>query len=122
MILAAYTSRTVPQRATLWYRLEKIRITMRKKRPQALDAGGARPYPPRGQFTRLGGIGVSYLATCTFDLKGASTQDYQTAYADLEKTGLKKVVESGSGGKVVAPTTMTIGEFNGQSAAAVRDF
>jgi hypothetical protein len=28
---------------------------------------------------------VSYLVFCTFDLKGASQQDYQNAYAELAK-------------------------------------
>lgn len=65
---------------------------------------------------------MSYLATCTFDLKGASSQDYQNAYADLAKLGLRKLVVSNGGNQTVVPTTMTVGEFNGQSAAAVRDW
>ena len=28
---------------------------------------------------------MSYFVLCTFDLKDASYQDYQNAYADLEK-------------------------------------
>ena len=64
---------------------------------------------------------MSYLVTCTFDLKNASSADYQNAYIDLAKMGLKKTVIADNKNSVVAPTTMTIGEFNGQSASAVRD-
>ena len=64
---------------------------------------------------------MAYLVTCTFDLKNATSQDYQTAYADLANLGLKKIIASSQGNQVVAPTTMTIGEFNGQNAGAVRD-
>lgn len=64
---------------------------------------------------------MSYLVICTFDLKNASNQDYQNAYADLEKIGLKKVVVGTQGRNIVMPTTTTAGEFNGVSATAVRD-
>jgi hypothetical protein len=64
---------------------------------------------------------MSYFVICTFDLKNASYQDYQTAYADLEKIGLKKVVTYGQDKKLVMPTTTTAGKFDGDSAAAVRD-
>jgi hypothetical protein len=64
---------------------------------------------------------MSYLVTCTFDLKNASRQDYQNAYADLAGIGLKRVIVSDQGNEVVVPTTMTIGQFNGSSAAQVRD-
>ena len=64
---------------------------------------------------------MSYLVTCSYDLKGGSRTDYENAYADLDKIGLKTAVVSSQGNKVVAPTTMTIGEFNGNSATTVRD-
>lgn len=64
---------------------------------------------------------MSYLVFCTFDLKNASSQDYQNAYADLDKIGLRKVQKSNGGGDVVIPTTSVMGTFNGQSAASVRD-
>ena len=64
---------------------------------------------------------MSYFVFCTFDLKGATSQDYQTAYADLEKIGLKKVVVSSQNSKVVIPTTAVARQFNGSSAASVRD-
>jgi len=64
---------------------------------------------------------MSYLVYCTFDLKNASSQDYQDAYAALKKIGLKKVITSGSGSDVVVPTTSAIGTFNGTDASAVRD-
>ena len=65
---------------------------------------------------------MSYLVVCTFDLKNANYSDYQNAYSDLATIGLKKVVVPTGGGKVVMPTTTTVGEFNGTSAASVRDY
>lgn len=62
---------------------------------------------------------MSYLVFCTFDLKNATAQDYQNAYADLEKFGLKKVVVSNQGNKVVIPTTAVMGEFNGENASSI---
>ncbi len=64
---------------------------------------------------------MSYFAVCTFDLKNASYDDYQNAYADLAKIGFNKQVTSTQGTKIILPTTTTAGEFNGTSAAAVRD-
>ncbi len=64
---------------------------------------------------------MSYLVFCTFDLKNASSQNYQDAYADLEKLGLKKVHKSDKGNNVVIPTTAAMGFVNGSSAASVRD-
>ncbi|HEX8369796.1 MAG TPA: hypothetical protein VF604_14715, partial [Pyrinomonadaceae bacterium] len=64
---------------------------------------------------------MSYLVFVTFDLKNASSQNYKDAYADLEKIGLKKIVVASNGNKVVIPTTSVMGEFNGSSAANVRD-
>lgn len=62
---------------------------------------------------------MSYLVFCTFDLKNASTQDYQNAYADLEKIGLKKIAVTNQGNKVVIPTTATMGLFNGTSTSTL---
>lgn len=64
---------------------------------------------------------MSYLVFVTFDLKNATSQNYKDAYADLEKIGLKKIVVGGSGNNVVIPTTSVMGEFNGSTAASVRD-
>jgi hypothetical protein len=63
---------------------------------------------------------VSYFVTCSFDLKSASAIDYQNAYADLARIGLRRTVVGGTT-TVVAPTTMAMGEFNGANAASVRD-
>lgn len=63
---------------------------------------------------------MSYGVFCTFDLKNASSTDYQNAYSDLEKIGLKKVV-AGSKSNVVIPTTSVIGELNSTSVGSVRD-
>jgi len=63
---------------------------------------------------------MSYNVFCTFDLKNASTQDYQNAYRDLSNIGLQKVVTGEGGGKAAIPTTAAMGQFTGASAAAVR--
>lgn len=63
---------------------------------------------------------MSYGVFCTFDLKNASSKDYENAYADLAKIGLKRVV-AGSKRDVVIPTTSVLGSFNGNSAASLRD-
>jgi hypothetical protein len=64
---------------------------------------------------------MPYLVTCTFDLKNGSFQDYENAYSDLSRMGLRKVVIPTQGGEIVAPTTMTVGQFSGQSSSTVRD-
>lgn len=58
---------------------------------------------------------------CTFDLKNAISQDYQTAYADLDKIGLKKIHKTDQGNHVVIPTTAAMGFFNGNSVERVRN-
>lgn len=64
---------------------------------------------------------MSYFAVCSFDLKNASYDDYQNAYADLARLGLSKTLISGQGSKVLLPTTTCAGEFTGNSADEVRD-
>lgn len=64
---------------------------------------------------------MSYLVFCTFDLNGASSQDYKNAYADLEKLGLSKVHKSDKAGDVVIPTTSVMGNFDGTSSSQVRN-
>jgi len=64
---------------------------------------------------------MSYLVNCTFDLKNATSRDYQDAYQALDGIGLKKTIVADGGSKVVAPTTMTIGTFTGKDAGSVRD-
>jgi hypothetical protein len=64
---------------------------------------------------------MAYLVFCTFDLKNATSTDYQNAYADLKALGLEKVQKGGSGNNVVIPTTSAMGEYNGADAGSVRD-
>lgn len=64
---------------------------------------------------------MSYLVYCTFDLKNATSRDYDNAYADLQSIGLAKVVKGDGDKHVVIPTTSTMGYFTGASAGAVRD-
>jgi hypothetical protein len=62
---------------------------------------------------------MRYLVFCTFDLKNASSQDYQNAYADLGKIGLTKVHKSSQGSDVVIPTTAAMGLIECQKAGDV---
>lgn len=62
---------------------------------------------------------MSYLVFCTFDLKNASSQDYQNAYNDLARIGLKKVHKQSGGGEAVIPTTAAMGFFDGKGASQV---
>jgi hypothetical protein len=64
---------------------------------------------------------MSYFAVCTFDLKNASYDDYQNAYADLAKIGFSKTLRAENSSSILLPTTMTAGQFNGTSAGNVRD-
>ena len=64
---------------------------------------------------------MAYLVTCTFDLKRATREDYESAYSDLARIGLRRVIAGNDGKEVVAPTTMVLGEFTGTSASSVRD-
>lgn len=64
---------------------------------------------------------MSYAVLCTFDLKNATSTDYQNAYADLERLGLRKAQDNSSGGKTVIPTTTVLGSYDGSTAAAIRD-
>lgn len=62
---------------------------------------------------------MSYLVFVTFDLKNASAQDYQHAYADVKALGLEKIHKNTSGGNDVIPTTAAMGFFDGKDAGAV---
>ena len=64
---------------------------------------------------------MSYCVLCTFDLKNASSTDYQNAYSDLEKLGLYRAQDNSGGSKTVIPTTTVLGSYNGASAAEIRD-
>lgn len=64
---------------------------------------------------------MAYGVVCTFDLKGASSKDYENAYAELAALGLHKAQGNASGGKTVIPTTTVLGSYTGNSADAVRD-
>lgn len=64
---------------------------------------------------------MSYLVFCTFDLKNATSQNYQTAYSDLAALGLRKVQKADNDNDIVIPTTSVMGTFNGTSALSVRD-
>lgn len=63
---------------------------------------------------------MSYGATLSFDLKNASSEDYQDAYADVKKIGFATHVE-GENGKIALPSTTCYGKFTGASADAVME-
>jgi len=69
------------------------------------------------RFPRFMSAKISYMVLCTFDLKDANSQDYENAYADLEKIGLKRI-DVGTR-NVVIPTTYVVGRFDGNSAEIV---
>jgi hypothetical protein len=66
-------------------------------------------------------MAMSYFAVCTFDLKNATYDDYQNAYADLAKIGLPHIAVSSQGEKIILPTTTCAGAFEGTSAGTVRN-
>jgi len=63
---------------------------------------------------------MTFQALCTFDLKNATSADYQAAYGDLQQLGLRRVHEAANGNAVI-PTTTVMGNYNGMSVDAVRD-
>jgi len=65
---------------------------------------------------------MSYLAMCTFDLKGADKQDYQKAYSELALIGLAGTLTSDGGRSVQLPTTMVAGKFDSPNVAQLRDY
>jgi hypothetical protein len=64
---------------------------------------------------------MSVFATCTFDLRNASPEDYENAYSDLRVIGFRTSLVSSAGNTIRLPTTMTAGEFTGADATAVAD-
>ncbi len=62
-----------------------------------------------------------YFAICAFDVKNASYEDYENAYADLARIGLKTSVTSDQGTSIRLPTTLTAGTFEATGAGALRD-
>lgn len=61
---------------------------------------------------------ANFLVFCTFDLKNASRQDYENAYADLQALKLFRV-HKGTPSDAVIPTTSAMGNYTGVDAAAV---
>lgn len=51
---------------------------------------------------------MQYQILCTFDLKNATTKNYDDAYKVLEKLGLNRV-QAGTPRDVVIPTTTVLG-------------
>lgn len=64
---------------------------------------------------------MTHFVTVTFDIANGQYNDYQTVYKDFAELGLSRSLQTSQGKVVKLPTTTTAGEFNGASAAAVRD-
>jgi hypothetical protein len=65
---------------------------------------------------------MSNFAVVTFDIANGRFEDYEAIYKDFAGLGFSRTLQSDKGGTVKLPTTTTAGEFNGQSAGAVRDY
>lgn len=64
---------------------------------------------------------MSNFVVVTFDIANGRFEDYEGIYRDFAALGLSRTLQSGKGNTVKLPTT-SAGEFNGQSAGAVRDY
>lgn len=65
---------------------------------------------------------MSYFVVVTFDIADGDKEDYEAVSEGFEKIGLSTEITSNNKNKIKLPTTTTAGEFNGDSAVAVRDF
>ncbi|EPG0528779.1 hypothetical protein ACSWYU_000268 [Vibrio harveyi] len=65
---------------------------------------------------------MSYFVLCSFDLKNASSEDYEAAYSELEAIGLSTTIKGNSGNNVKLPNTTVAGLHSGNSVADVRDY
>jgi hypothetical protein len=64
---------------------------------------------------------MSYLVSVSFDIKNGNFNGYQAVYAGFEKAGLSRTQTTSNGKTIHLPTTMVLGEFDGESSAKVRD-
>ncbi|QDT29881.1 hypothetical protein Enr10x_52380 [Gimesia panareensis] len=62
---------------------------------------------------------ASFFVVTTFDLKDASSADYDCAEKNLNAVGLSKTLKSGT---VNLPYNTFAGQFTGKDAPSVRDF
>ena len=65
---------------------------------------------------------ASFFATVAFDLKDASSADYECAEKNLRAVGLYKTLKADNGNSVELPYNTFAGTFNGETAGAVRDY
>jgi hypothetical protein len=64
---------------------------------------------------------MSYFVTVTFDLRDATSQQYDQVADRLSQMGFNNTLSGDSGRTVNLPTTTFAGKFTGASAAKVRD-
>ena len=64
---------------------------------------------------------MSYLATVTFDLRGATSQNYRDLSESLARLGFRSQIGGDAGTASDLPTTTFAGKFTGASTAKVRD-
>lgn len=63
---------------------------------------------------------MSYFATVSFDLKGASASNYDTADEVLTKLGFSKKLKGSSGNLLDLPANTYAGEFKGEGSGKIR--
>lgn len=63
---------------------------------------------------------MSYFVLCSFDLKNATSKNYEDAYSDLKSIGLSRTL-TGTNRPVTLPTTLVGGSYDGANASSIRD-
>lgn len=64
---------------------------------------------------------MTYFATVSFDLEGASPNAYEAAEEVLNNLGFSKEIKGTSEKTHTLPSTTYVGKFNGADAGKVRD-
>ncbi|EGQ9158495.1 hypothetical protein NMT03_000791 [Vibrio alginolyticus] len=64
---------------------------------------------------------MSYFVLCSFDLRNATSEDYEAAYSELAALGLQRTLRADNGNNVSLPNTTVAGIHNGTSTSAMRD-
>lgn len=66
---------------------------------------------------------MSYLVSISFDIKNATSKNYDDFYSKLDQIGLSKHLVADNGSKIQIPTTTTLaGIFEGNSIEEIRDY
>jgi len=66
---------------------------------------------------------LSYLVSISFDIKNATSKNYDELYSKLDAIGLSKHLIADDGSKIKIPTTTTLaGIFEGNSIEEIRTY